>query len=254
MSDLLDYAFDSDSEDQLDVSAVPSEITSDDSPTQAQVVDGILRNTAPIRATDDADFYENEVKSISIKTLKQTYLRRNQDRAIQMLHNRHRVTFAADDLYDPQDPNLGWGRHRHFLDFLLVVPKRPGLDAIIPNREVDHNFSFDLTLKQRPWTAKYGDLGFNPSRRMLYLGKAGGQHVWLAMAPADLFGEEISTIPYEHDRIGSPVVMPKPRFRRVVEMMSFMMKDMFDIHMGAFFTDQIDSDNSEAWHAHTSIL
>jgi hypothetical protein len=240
---------------QLDVSAVPAEIISDDAPTQAQVIDGILRHVAPLRPTDDTDFYESSVQPISINTLKEIYNRRNKDRAIRMLHNRHRIVFSNDDLYDPKDPNLGWGQHRHFLDFLLVVPKHSGLDAIIPNREVDHNFSFDITFKQRAWAAKYGELGFNPSRRMLYIGKAGGQQVWLAMAPAIFFNKEMTNGPYKHDTIGkNPMVMPRPRFRRVIEMMSFMMKDMFGIHMPSFFTKHIDSNVPGAWDAHTTLL
>lgn len=260
MSDLVDHLADNLSNDdleQLDVSDVPDEITCADSPTQAQVVEGIIRNTASIRATDDAEFYEKSVKDLPVRTLKKIYDTRNRDHAIRMLHRRHRITFGRDDLYDPKDPALGWGRHKHFLDFLLVVPKEPGLDAIIPNREVDHNFSFDFTLTQyyRPWTTKYGELGFDPSRRMLYIGKAGGQNVWLAMAPADVFGEETSNLPYRHDNYGSSgMVMPRPRYRRVVEMLSYMMKGMFDVHMLDSFTEHIDSEGGDAWQAHTSIL
>jgi len=242
---------------QPDVSAVPDVISSHDPPTQTDVVDGVVRNVAKINATDSSQFLDEEVHDLKVTTLKRMYETKQKRQAISLLHRRNRIVFAKEDTYSAEDPGLRWAQHEHRLDFLLVVPKDPGLDAIIHTDPVNLTYQFELKVKQwLPWKTKHAELGFDSSRKILYIGKVGGQNVWLAYAPLEFFGEDCTASRYDDDADKSPLIMTQYRYRRTVYFLSRVLMNVgvADIRVTDDYPEEIDHREAHVWNASTSFL
>ena len=73
----------------------------------------------------------------------------------------------------------------NYLDYVCTVGNSIGLWAAIPN--VAHDFTFvftlDLSLPIREFPTKHGQIGFDTSGRMLFIGKSRSEDVFLALAP-----------------------------------------------------------------------
>ena len=142
---------------------------------------------------------------------------------------------------------------------MLTVPRDTGCGAILPNRDVGHNWVWEVNFEQRhrQWTTKYGRLGFCHEGRMLLLGKAGGENVWCAMAPNEFFhGEDFSTT-YADDPADEHPIMPVGRYRRLILALSYLFSiaqikdiDVIDAH----HPDVDDTGNASRWRATTTIL
>ncbi|KAI5996801.1 hypothetical protein EDC04DRAFT_2909763 [Pisolithus marmoratus] len=73
----------------------------------------------------------------------------------------------------------------HYLDYVLYVGSRRGMDAVIPRLEVDHhwNVKLQLNLSTQLWPdMQMRVLPFNPEGRMMALGTCMDEQLWLAMA------------------------------------------------------------------------
>jgi len=237
------------------VSLVPNESISDDHPSQEEVLSGVLRERGSTFRDSENAFYETEVSKLTIRQLERNYNSGRQEAAMKLLHRRNRIEFEREDKIESDDPQLVWGAHKHFLDFMLVVPREMGLDAIIPNRQVNHNYEFRLQLSDtaRPWAGKHGELGFNPARRMMHVGYADSHEVWLAMVPLSFFGEDCPQVRYKHDDdSASANIMPYRRHRRCLYMLSYMLEaiSFSTITTHERYSALIDTDQ---WKVHTNI-
>jgi hypothetical protein len=237
-----------------EVSTIQDGIISDDAPSQEDVIQGILR-AGVIDPNADAHFYDEAVNEVTLSRLEAIYKNGRKEQSMRMLLNRNKICITDGDTISHNNPFLFWGIHKHYLDFLLVVPKNMGLDAVIPNRIADHNFGFQMTLKHpnRAWLAKNGKLGFAPKGRMLYVGTASGQQVWLAMAPLEFFGEACPLRLYQGDKETTRDVMPTGRYRRCVIMLASMLQaiSFTNIQLNENYPGRIDS---KLWTVSTNIL
>lgn len=98
------------------------------------------------------------------------------------------------------------------------------------------------------WTAKYGKLGFDPTRRLLYIGTVEGQQAWLAFAPKTLWHPEL-LLPkrYADDRGNKSTLMPQKCYRRAVCMMASFCDSL---QIQGIMTETV----VHAWSASTNIL
>ena len=236
-----------------EVSRLPNAIVSDDHPSQSDVLYGILRGTF-VRSEDSRnEFYEEVVHDLTLTKLQKHWDYQLKEESMRLLLRRNRIVIQEEDKISSDDENLYWGVHKHYLDFLTVVPREMGLDAIIPNREVDHNYEFQLDLKKWSvrWQANRAQLGFSPTGRMMLVGSAEGQQVWLAMAPLSFFGERCTTKVYEDDN--EKGVMSSRRYRRCVMMLTFMLSRISYAHIYSMndYPEDIDEDG---WDNNTNLL
>lgn len=84
------------------------------------------------------------------------------------------------------DPTHIFSCECSYLDFVLIVGSRLGLDLFMPNVTVDYSFkaTFDFKHRIKEFHAKYGKLGFNPSGAMWWIGELpSSESMWIGMAP-----------------------------------------------------------------------
>jgi hypothetical protein len=135
-------------------------------------------------------WYDQLPKTIkSLSQLRAIYERKNATKAISMLHNRTSLEIDESYLVDTDDPAYCFSCSKSLLDFILVVGSDVGIDMFIPNIATNHQYaiSLNLQLQIKPFKAKYGTLGFNPSGAMWCLGQTLSEDLWLAMAPNEYF-------------------------------------------------------------------
>ena len=167
----------------MDISHIPLAMASDDGVEQEQVLRAIELSQS-IQHGLERQFERQKIHSLPLATLKTWFDRGESLRVIQNLTQRCRLNIRRS-IKNYDDPNLSWFCNHHFIDYILLVSARMGLHAIIPNTRHQPDYSFKLRLDQpfRTFHAKFAQLGFDPTRRMLYIGTVGNDQVWLAMAP-----------------------------------------------------------------------
>lgn len=113
-------------------------------------------------------------------------------RAMRVLSGRHRLLIDDEHRIDPTDPNIVVATGPHFLDFVMYIGGRRGLDAMLPNTQVDQAWSFQLDFSSvyRLWPkGKSSTLPFNPQGRLMYIGRVYQEQVWIVMAPNEWLEE-----------------------------------------------------------------
>lgn len=82
---------------------------------------------------------------------------------------------------------------RHYLDFLLYMGSRPGLDVFLPRRDVivAHTWYVNWSLSQRfrLWPETLADLPFDPKGRMVNVGTRFQEDLWVAFVPRSLIDD-----------------------------------------------------------------
>ena len=138
-------------------------------------------------------FHDQNVKQVKLSTLRTDFEKERTRTAIQRLRSRHTVSVDEELLHKKNDGGLAWSAREHFLDYYLLIPARRGLDVLLPMSQGDPSYVFKLDLHKRhkQWQARYGDLEFDPTGRMLYIGTYGQEEVWLAMVPRMFLDEEM---------------------------------------------------------------
>jgi hypothetical protein len=126
---------------------------------------------------------------VNLSNLRNVYERKDTNRAIRLLHRRSNLVIDESYLVDSDDPTYCFSCSKSFLDFILIVGSGVGIDMFIPNMATNHQYaiSLNLQLQIKPFKAKYGTLGFNPSGAMWCLGQTPSEDLWLAMAPNEYF-------------------------------------------------------------------
>lgn len=139
--------------------------------------------------------YLNKFNSIRPQTVPLSRLMNLHDNgharaAVALLKTRHHL--SVDDRYcvPINQPDVAACVGPHYLDYTMYVGDRRGLDAALPNMNVDHNWTTKLTLNMthRLWPDKnIQALPFNPMGHMIYIGTRLDDQLWLAMAPNTYF-------------------------------------------------------------------
>jgi hypothetical protein len=171
-------------DNMLDVADVPPSLVAEDGLDQTFLLSVIDRSNA-IHPGIQRHFEKERVHSMPLSSLRKTFLRQDEWRAVNTLTRRARIVLESSDIVDPYDPNLIFYCEDHYLDYLLVVGGRLGLHAIIPNVDSDMNYCFRFSLQEqnKMFRPKFARLGFDPTNRMLFIGYLKEENVWLVMAP-----------------------------------------------------------------------
>lgn len=178
------------------VGDIPETLQTEDGVSQEEVEE-IIAMERTLHPQMVQGFHDQIPKRIKLSVLRTDYEKGRSRTAVQRLKKRHVVEIDEEVRYRKNDPRLAWGAREHFLDYYLLVPERKGLDVIRPTSRGDPSYVFKLDLHQRQkrWQARYADLEFDPTGRLLYIGTYGQEEIWLAMVPRaftndDAFEEE----------------------------------------------------------------
>lgn len=241
-----------------DITEIPALLASEDILTQSEAMQGIMLPGSRLSPNSHTEFDNFPVKDLTLHRLRNDYSTQNARMAMTRLRGRSRLVIQADDKIDPVFPMYGWRNNIHRIDSFTVIPKYFGLTAIIPNVALDHNYSFDFTLSQRHkiWQGKYIDLGFNPKGRMLHIGRAQGQNVWLAMVPAEFWGQVSRSQDYDEDQNESSTIVPTDRYRKICFLMSFLLtrSGIGGVFAEHTYSRNLDAPETNGWHVDTNIL
>ncbi|KAI5981073.1 hypothetical protein EDD15DRAFT_2380428 [Pisolithus albus] len=180
-------------EDEIDapfaVAPIPAQYDGDGGHTQENVGKIIARcrqegvppvdylqqfNSAPLRKT-------------KLSSMKRLFDMKNSRDALRLLSDRRFITIDDNFKLNPTgELDMLMHMSGHFLDYVMYMGNRRGLDAALPNINVNHTMEFRLNLNMthRLWpTSNTGDLPFIPTGRMMCIGSRMQENIWLAMVP-----------------------------------------------------------------------
>lgn len=165
------------------------------------IIHAIIKSTVLNDQEDHRQlFLASPVEEVRLSTLRGFYETGNTSAAMRVLSRRRFLTVDNELKFSPNDKDVLTRVHRHFLDYVLFVGNRTGLDAALPNTGADHTLEFRLNFcySHRLWpSANINDLPFNPQGRMMFVGTRRQEQIWIAMIPKQLFhrGNEGLAIP-----------------------------------------------------------
>jgi len=176
--------------DLVDIAPVPEVHLAEigDRVAQSDVLKNINENTLYDPAEVDR-FNEKNVSKLSLSRLQRYY--ENKDRhVISILSKRNQISIDKKFMLEFGNREILMDTSHTMIDYQLVVANSIGFFILLPNTVNDHRFKFDMDLKSPhgQFKGKHGMVGFDTKGRMLYLGRANNEDVYLAMAPNDFLG------------------------------------------------------------------
>ncbi|KAI5986662.1 hypothetical protein EDD15DRAFT_2200043 [Pisolithus albus] len=182
----------------FDVTEVPQQLEAMDGHHQADVNVSLYENDGAYGQDHVDKFKASAVKAIRLSTLRYMHENKRAMSAISLLKRRHRLEVDGEYVVNIHGANVVARVAPHYLDFVLYVGSRRGLDAALPNVDVDHTWSakLKLNLGYRQWPeSRQGALGFDPKGRMMYVGNRLEEQLWIAMLPNEyLEGAELRRV------------------------------------------------------------
>ncbi|KIK22156.1 hypothetical protein PISMIDRAFT_11857 [Pisolithus microcarpus 441] len=170
----------------FDVAEVPQQLEAVDGHRQEDVNVSLYENDGAYGQDHVDKFKASAVKGIRLSTLRYMHENKRAMAAIGLLKRRHWLEVDGEYVVDVHGANMVARVAPHYLDFVLYVGSRRGLDAALPNADVDHTWSakLKLNLGHRQWPeSRQGALGFDPKGRMMYVGNRLEEQLWIAMLP-----------------------------------------------------------------------
>ena len=177
---------DGDHDEPFDVTAVPRPLAAEDAPSQQEVEAAIYGHSDDQPIDHIMQFKSLRASSVSFNRLQ--HMKETSDRkgAMRLLSSRHRLEIDDEYKLDPTDRDTVVASGPHYLDFVMYIGARRGLDAVLPNVEVDGSWfmEFDTSMTMRLWPqGKSSKLPFDAHGRLLYIGKVRQEQVWISMVP-----------------------------------------------------------------------
>ena len=165
---------------------VPLTLESVDAPNQ-QIVESVIYDHSKEQPVDHAAlFHVERVKIVRFDMLRKLWVDGNAKGAMRLLSRQHQLDIGQQHRLDVDDPDMSIGVGPHYLDFVMYVGDRLGLDAVLPNIAMDHTWRLSLNFStiQKLWPdGRATRLPFNTRGRMMYVGRRMEEHVWLSMVP-----------------------------------------------------------------------
>ncbi|KAI6008094.1 hypothetical protein BKA83DRAFT_4506125 [Pisolithus microcarpus] len=178
----------------FNVAEVPQQLEAADGHRQEDVNVSLYENDGAYGQDHVDKFKASAVKAVRLSTLRYMQENKRAMSAIGLLRRRHRLEVDQEYVVDVHGANMVARVAPHYLDFLLYVGSRRGMDAALPNVDVDHTWGakLQLNLGHRQWPGSHGGaLGFDPKGRMMFIGKRMQEQLWIAMLPNEyLSGRE----------------------------------------------------------------
>lgn len=187
----------------------------------------------------------------SLEDMKRDYDQKRGPHSLDLLKRRVKVEWRQSKMV-PSPSDLGnkmhWSVTRHFMDMLVIVSRDIGLGALLPksNSNVSWMFHLDLSKNEtRDFGMAHAKLGFDPSERMLWMGKtAMSEDVWIAMVPKSFEADDAPTLE-ELGRAGKHHTHLSERHRKILHVFLATMLSrigMRDIYIYPEYPD-LDEDN-----------
>ena len=214
----------------IDVSRIPEEFMVDEddeavaqSAIMAAIVDNERNRNAMQRRYDDM-----VVKTLKLSKLKDLYEAGDKKRAIELLDSRNEIEIDKDYRlpFDDDQPRRSMVAEKSAIDYQLTVANRMGLSALLLNAQSSHWYGFELNLVSpyREFKGKHAKLGFDPTGKMLHIGRCNLEDVFLVMVPDGFFHGEIEE--RRGKKKGGSSAMSPRHYRQVVMMMAFFLAEM----------------------------
>jgi hypothetical protein len=240
----------------INIAPVPEGHTAEpgDHVDQSAVLEHIIATTLDDPARVDS-FVKLPVLELKLSALKR-YYETSDPRVVNLLSDRHKITI--DDQY-----KLEFGQQQILLDpaktmidYQLIVASSIGFDVLLPNAAGDHHFGFNMNLKRptKQFKGKHAMVGFDTKGRMLYLGRANNDDVYLAMAPNDFLVGHIQPRPAGYSTGSS--TMSRRHYRQMIMMFAHFLSEIPELAY-MYILDRYGQnleDQSPQWSYVTNIM
>lgn len=131
--------------------------------------------------------------TISLEDMKRNYDQKRAAHGMDLLKRRMKVDWRNSTMVSSQNvlgKKMHWSVNGHYMDMLVIVSRDIGLGALLPNSNSNISWMFHLDVSKnatRDFGIAHAKLGFDPSERMLWIGKTPmSEDVWIAMVPKTL--------------------------------------------------------------------
>ncbi|KAI5987134.1 hypothetical protein EDC04DRAFT_2614925 [Pisolithus marmoratus] len=200
----------------FDVTEVPHQLATGDPHAQVDVHLALYPTQGPADDEYVHLFNIHRMKHISLRALRHLHDNQQAMSAITLLSKRHWLRLDDEDCVNVMaNPNLVPRLAPHYLDYTLYVGSHHGLDAALPNVNIDHNWTAKLQLSMANWfwpDNAINSLPFDPKGCMMYIGTRLDDQMWIAMVPNKFFDlqdpkntrEKLPVLAHKH-----PAVEPK---------------------------------------------
>lgn len=190
-TDLPGNAVDLDAQQEapFDIADVPDLHVADDPVAQSDVLTSIQRDTRSQKRYTE-QFFLLPRTPIPLSTHRTNYVATNSRSAINVLKGRSIVSIDADYKVDTTQDNVLMRFEEDFLDHILYLGNRIGIDAALPHSTIghDHTWHVAITFSKmfKLWPDSKTALPFSTTGRMMYVGTRGQEELWLSFVPRSL--------------------------------------------------------------------
>ena len=172
----------------FDVTATPSQLQADDGLPQSVTLEVACLGNALDKEQVER-FHSQSKKHRPLSYFANIYAHQDMYWALQTLTRQMEINMEGSEyVTEHTDNSLAWAVESHFMDMQICVGNGLGLAAMLPNVGMHHTLEFQLDLRywSRWFQAKHANLGFDPTHRMLWVGRSSsGEDAWLAWVPRD---------------------------------------------------------------------
>ena len=176
---------------RVDIAEIPDALFSPDAPNQSAVALYGLGHEDSNELYEEAERFKHRgVKAVRLEYMQRMYDQKQHAQCLGLLSKRTSIDWRNSDLVSqPRDLGnaVNWRVTKHFIDMIVAVPRGIGLGAMLPHVINDLTWQFTLDVaknKARNFDMVHAKLGFDPSNRMLWVGKTCMEEdVWIAMIP-----------------------------------------------------------------------
>ncbi|KAH9028272.1 hypothetical protein EDB85DRAFT_2147990 [Lactarius pseudohatsudake] len=211
----------------VDISEVPEdmEVDAEEKMGQGEVLTEILANRLEDWGEEDP-FNDKRAHKLKLSALQRQHLMEENERkqkALRLLTVRNEIEIDADMTLPVGKGQVIMTTERTMLDYELTVGSKVGLGAVLPNARMAKHFMLELDLQQplREFRGKRGMVGFDTKGKMLYIGRARNEDVFVAMAPNEFIRCEEEPCGAGH-KTGRPQ-LSRRHYRQVVMMFAYFM-------------------------------
>lgn len=201
------------------------------------------------------DFNNKKVHRLKLSQLRKRYKDKD-GYAADLIPQRHTIQIDEEFLVKTGTGNAKLTTSKTMLDYHLTVANCIGLGAILPNGLNGPRFVFEMDLKsrQREFKGKHAMVGFDTKGRMLYIGQAMNEEVFLAMAPNEFISCEME--PCRAGYSSGPSQMSRRHVHQTVLMMIHFLARIPErsfANVGDIYSHDLEAPNLE-WDLITSAL
>ncbi|KAI9430488.1 hypothetical protein H4582DRAFT_2063757 [Lactarius indigo] len=192
---------------------------------QGEVLTEILANRLEDWGEEDG-FNSKRAHKVKLSEMRRQYMMEEKERkrkGLRMLTVRNQIEIDADMKLPVGKGQVIMTTERTMLDYELTVGSVVGLGVVLPMGRTAKHFMLELDLQQplREFQGKRGMVGFDTCGRMLFIGRARNEDVFVGMAPNEFIRCEVEPCSAGY-KTGRPQLSWR-HYRQVVMMFAYFM-------------------------------